>query len=165
MKRFISLLAVLFMTGVAAFAAEPQTTHKLALPDSLQQKQLGILGASLKVRDANSWIVTAKEGKSLGILVSSEIVGKRFEGYMGPTPVFILIEPQNKIKAIVAGYNEDTPEYFEMAADEIFPKWVGLDAKAGEKAKVDAVSGATYSSNALIINIINALEAYNASKK
>lgn len=162
MKRFFSLLAVLFMTGAAAFAAEPQTTHKLALPDSLQQVELGIYGSTFTVKDASSWKVTSKAGKALGILVSTEELGKKIQGFSGPTPVFVLIDPQNIVKKIAVGENYETPEYLEMAADGLFPKWYGLDVKKASSARVDAVSGASFSSNALILNVWKALETYMA---
>ena len=166
------LLTFCLLAGTGTFLSGHEKEEKtssepvsLTLPDSLQQVKLGITGSTFAVRDSISWTVTSKEGKTLGVLVSSESLGKKIEGYMGPVPVFILIGLDNKILKMTTGNNEDTPEYLEIAEEGLYSKWCGIDAKAAEKVKVDAVSGATYSSLGIIQNVWKALAAYNASKK
>ena len=73
------------------------------------------------------------------------------EGYMGPTPLDIRIK-KDTIRDIIALTNEETPAYFAKAS-KVLEKWIGLTPEEGLELEVDAVSGATFSSDALIANV------------
>lgn len=73
------------------------------------------------------------------------------EGYMGPTPLDIRIK-NDTIVDIIALNNDETPAYF-TAASKLLKKWIGLPPEKGLELEVDAVSGATFSSDALIANM------------
>ena len=70
---------------------------------------------------------------------------------MGPTPIEIRIK-KDTIISITPLANEETPGYFNDAV-AILKKWIGLTPAKGLQIEVDAVSGATFSSNALIENV------------
>ena len=56
--------------------------------------------------------------------------------------------------------NEESPRYLDKATSKIFPQYIGKTIKQALNLKVDAVSGATYTSNALLENIrLGLLEA------
>ena len=71
--------------------------------------------------------------------------------YIGPTPVEIRIKKDTIVK-VTALPNEETPAYFKLAV-KVLEKWIGLTPSQGLELKVDAVSGATFSSEALIDNM------------
>lgn len=73
------------------------------------------------------------------------------DGYMGPTPVEIRIR-KDTIIDITPLPNEETPAYFREAS-KLFRKWIGLTPAKALEVEVDAVSGATFSSDALIENV------------
>lgn len=73
------------------------------------------------------------------------------EGFNGPTPLDIRIK-NDTIRDIIALGNEESPEYFNEAS-KLLKKWIGLTPAKGLDLEVDAVSGATFSSEALIANV------------
>ena len=85
------------------------------------------------------------------ILINTTTLCDDVEGYMGPTPVEIRIN-KDTITSITPLSNKETPAYF-YEASKILKKWIGLTPKQGLELKVDAVSGATFSSDALIENV------------
>lgn len=78
-------------------------------------------------------------------------------GYAGPVPLDITIA-NGRIAAVEALPNAETPSFFEHAKS-LLPAWNGLTPEEALTTQVDAVSGATYSSNAIISNV-NAGVAY-----
>lgn len=84
-------------------------------------------------------------------------------GYQSPTPVKIYIEG-NKITKISPLRNKETPKYFQLAK-KILSKYEGKTVSKAAKMKVDGVTGATMSSEALMKNVKTGLEYYNKQKK
>ncbi|MDE5830133.1 MAG: FMN-binding protein [Duncaniella sp.] len=83
---------------------------------------------------------------------------KKNIGYAGPVPLDIYIE-NGKISEIKPLTNSETPSFYKRA-EVLFSRWEGLSPKDALKQKVDAVSGATYTSNAIINNVIDGLDFY-----
>lgn len=77
-------------------------------------------------------------------------------GFGGTVPLEIYVK-DNKVEKVVPLENTETPEFFEVASD-ILTKWNGLTLEDASKLKVDAVSGATYSSNAIKGNMERGLQ-------
>ena len=95
--------------------------------------------------------------------VNTMEMGADIIGFNGPTPVEISMV-KGVITRIEALPNQETPRFFQMVKDSLLTRLVG---KTVEEAKtlepdVDAVSGATYSSNAVIRNIRRGLESVSA---
>ncbi|MDE7414513.1 MAG: FMN-binding protein [Muribaculaceae bacterium] len=82
-------------------------------------------------------------------------------GYAGPVPLDIYIV-NGKITDIKALPNAETPSFFERASG-LFPLWIGKTVAEADTLKVDAVSGATYSSNAIIDNVKAGLAEYEGA--
>jgi NosR/NirI family nitrous oxide reductase transcriptional regulator len=81
---------------------------------------------------------------AMGILVRGKM------GYGGKVPLFIGMENE-KITKILLLANNETPEFIEyIREDELLGRWSGMNVNQVSKAKIDAVSGATESSNAII---------------
>lgn len=96
--------------------------------------------------------------KEINKTVSTESIGKGIIGFAGPTPVSVTIE-KNVITAVEALPNYETFEYFVLVKDELLPKYVGMTVEDALSTELDAVSGATYSSNAIKKNVRLALES------
>ena len=84
------------------------------------------------------------------------------EGYAGKVPLDIYIE-DGRIKNIVALPNDETPSFFQYAS-ELFAHWIGKTPEEVRSQEVDAVSGATYSSNAIIDNVNAGIDYYLSHK-
>ena len=85
------------------------------------------------------------------------------EGYAGTTPVKIYIKG-NKIEKIEVLKNQETPKYLAMVKKNLLNAWDGLTVKAAKAKKVDAVTGATFTSEALIENVNKGLDYYQNNK-
>lgn len=86
-------------------------------------------------------------------IINTAIPGKNISGYAGPVPLEIHIT-DGKIDSIHALPNSETPGFFSRLEKEGLTKaWNGLTLKEAANLKVDAVSGATYSSDAYISNV------------
>lgn len=79
-------------------------------------------------------------------------------GYVGPTPVEITII-DGIVKEVKALTNQETPAFFEMVVNSgLLDKWNGKTVEEAKGLHVDAVSGATITSKALIENVRRGLE-------
>lgn len=146
--------------GNAENATEQAST--LILPTEQQLADLGIKAnkAQLVPHDSASWMVQSSQGNALGTLIYSAPYAKDVKGFAGATPLYIYVDAKGTIKHIVAQDNAETPYFFNRAFENIAAKWIGLDAEKATNLHVDAVSGATFSSNAIIHNVQNAMTAY-----
>ena len=97
-------------------------------------------------------------------VINTTTLGKDVQGYLGTTPLKIYIE-KNKVVKIEALKNQETPKYFVKVKKALLEKWNGMKVKDAKKLKVDAVTGATYSSNAVIDNVKLGLDYYQSHKK
>lgn len=92
-------------------------------------------------------------------VVSTAEAGRDIVGYAGPTPVTILID-DGVITAVTAEANKETPEFFGAVENRLLPRWVGMTVDEALSADIDAVSGATISSYAVIKNVRLGLQIY-----
>ncbi len=84
---------------------------------------------------------------------------KNVWGYNGRTPVRITLV-DGKITEIVPLDNNEDPAYFNLVTESgIFAKLNGKTPEEALKVRLDAVSGATYSSEGIIRNIRAGLKA------
>ena len=100
------------------------------------------------------------ENKVKGIIFTGELA-KKVYGYGGRTPLNIHIE-NGVISHIEALDNHESPQYFNRATTKIFPQFIGKSVSEAAEMQVDAVTGATYSSEAIIENIRLGLEEAKA---
>jgi len=85
-------------------------------------------------------------------------------GYNGTTPLKIYIK-DDKIQKIEALPNDETPGFFARVQENLLNKWNGMTVKQAATAEVDAVSGATFSSNAVKANVKAGVNYYQKHKK
>ena len=95
-------------------------------------------------------------------IVNTKTLTKTIRGYKYTTPVEIHIKG-NKITKVVALPTKETPEYFDQAKT-LLKKYAGKDIQKAKNLKVDAVTGATMSSEALIKNVQEGLKYYEEHK-
>ena len=83
-------------------------------------------------------------------------LGKDIIGYGGTVPLEITLE-DGKIKSIKALANSETPRFFK-AASALLSEWDGRTVEEALKIQVNGVSGATFSSKAIIENVQRGLQ-------
>ncbi len=121
-----------------------------------------ILGLALCFQSAGlkDEVITKEDGM---YIIDTTTLGKNIEGYNGPTPLKIYIK-KNKVVKIEALKNQETPKYYARVKKAIFDKWNNLKVSEAQKLKVDGVTGATYTSEAVIKNVQLGLDYYKKNK-
>ena len=100
-------------------------------------------------------------------VVNTTELGKGVDGYVGPTPLKVYIR-KNKVEKIEFLPNQETPKYFHKVKQDVLTKWNGKKVKnvlRDMKVETDGVTGATYSSNAVLENVKRGLQYYLKHKK
>ena len=82
------------------------------------------------------------------IVVNTTSIASDIKGYAGSIPMEIRII-DGKISAITLLDNNETPSFVGRASEAVLPAWTGMALDDVEAATVDAVSGATMSSDAI----------------
>ena len=160
MKYFITLILMLtialnIQSGNNRSASTTKSNlHKVYL------KALGFGGQKFTKKSTGVWKLNN------GITIySTDAYGSRIRGYAGPTPVFIAVNEKGKIVSIAAAQNIETEEYFSYVLESpLLKKWNGKTLKEAATFKPDAVTGATYSSTA-VIRTVNATAKSLSEKK
>lgn len=83
--------------------------------------------------------------------INTAYLARDVKGYGGKTPLYIYVK-EGRILRIEAQKNNETPEFFAEAAT-LLKAWNGKTLEEAVAQKVDAVSGATLSSNGIIGNV------------
>ena len=95
-------------------------------------------------------------------IVNTTSITKKIHGYAGATPLNIYIT-NNKITRIETLPNQESPQFFERART-LLDKFVGKNIAEVPSMQVDAVSGATYSSQALIKTVKGGVKYFQTNK-
>ena len=84
-------------------------------------------------------------------VVNTKALAKDVQGYGGPVPLKIHIK-DGRVAAVEAEPNAESPDFFNRAK-ELLNHWQGKSVDEALAEEVDAVSGATFSSKAIIANM------------
>ncbi len=86
-------------------------------------------------------------------IINTTDIGKDISGYGGPVPLEIYVT-EDRIDSIVALANSESPKFFgRLESSGLTRAWNGKTLKEAQTMDIDAVTGATYSSNAFIANV------------
>ena len=96
-------------------------------------------------------------------IINTTELGKDIEGYNGPTPMKVYIS-KNKVEKIEFLKSMESPKYYAKVKKTLQDKWNGLKVKDAKTQKVDIVTGATFSSEAVIKNVQLAIDYYDTNK-
>ncbi len=143
-KQLCSLLTVLLILASLAIVKHGQWmehTIEAAPTDS-----------TANTSTADSTLHTLPNGTAV---INTQAIGSSITGFAGKVPLEITIK-EGKINQVKALPNEETKDFFDMAST-LLNKWNGKTIDQALAMQVDAVSGATYSSKAIIGNMREAL--------
>lgn len=97
--------------------------------------------------------------------INTTKVGAGIIGYNGPTPLEISVY-EGVITKIKALPNVESPRYLKLVLDSgLLQQFVGKTVQEAREMQVDAVSGATFTSEAMLENIRLGLSADEQSSK
>ena len=116
-----------------------------------------IFGYDLREGQAPSAVVETNNDTLLvqpdgSIVVSTRLLAKDVQGYGGPVPLRIHINKGGVVDSIEAEPNAETPDFFNHAST-LLGQWQGKTVDEAMAEEVDAVTGATFSSRAIIANM------------
>ena len=109
---------------------------------------------------ANDDTMTKENGV---FVINTTNLAKDVEGYNGSTPLKIYIK-KDKVERIEFLKSMETPKYYAKVKKALMDKWNGLKVKDAKMQQVDIVTGATYSSEAVIKNVQAGLDYYQKNK-
>lgn len=143
LQQIMILITCLFIMAVAAI-----------------QRDGKVLGHDFASKDNNTVATAATDTmRTLSdgtIVVNTTSLGKDISGYGGPVPLEIYIR-DGKVSQVKALKNSETPDFFNQAK-ALLTRWNGKSIDEASKMKVDAVSGATFSSRGIIGNMQRGLQ-------
>lgn len=115
-----------------------------------------LLTASFVTAPAQDVMRKEKDGT---YVVNTTTLAQDVEGYNGPTPVEVYIK-KNKIVKVEPLKTMDGPKYVAKVKKDMLPHYEGMNVKKGTVEDVDAVTGATFTSQAMQENVRRAVEYY-----
>lgn len=104
--------------------------------------------ADTTASDSINPMTTLSDGTTI---INTTTLGKDILGYVGTVPLEIHLK-DGKVSQVKALKNNETPEFFDEAK-KLLTWWDGKTPEQALAHRPDAVSGATFSSNAIIGNV------------
>lgn len=122
--------------------------------------------AKTKAIDTAFYEVKDTKGSKLGTVLYSSPYSDNVKGFNGPTPLLIALDADGRIKDVVLLENEETPRFAQTVVEGgLYEAWNGLTVEEALAKEVDAVSGATYTSNGVKKSLNARLQAYQRQLK
>jgi len=109
----------------------------------------------------NTVIVKNNAGKKVAELLFTMPYCENIKGFGGKIPMIIVLDTERKIEQLVLLSNNETPDWIGSLEDAGFMKtWNGLTPNEAAVKQVDAVSGATFSSTAILESVKRRCSVY-----
>lgn len=145
-NKLLSLFLALLMMTAAAI-----TVNKSLFGHEVKNTQT----ADIRTVENNDSVISVSDGVT--VIHTSALPGM-INGYAGPVNLDICLT-DGKISEIKPLPNTETPSFFNRAST-LLSAWDGKTPAEALDMKVDAISGATYSSQAIISNVNTGLAYY-----
>ena len=117
--------------------------------------------AEVQTIDTSYYQVKDAQGEVIGTLLYSMPFAETVKGYNGSTPLAIALDAEGRIKQVVLLPNHETPRFVERVKEGgLYQAWDGLTVEEALAEPVDAISGATYTSNGVKGTLTARLKAY-----
>lgn len=134
--------------------------EQAALPSEERSEKLNIDDVS-KLKSISPYSWSLSDGR---ILYSTELLGEDIIGYAGNTPLFVMTKDSHIIQ-VICGPNSESPGFFRKVRRRgLFDQWNGKSFGEATDLHVDGVSGATFTSQAVIDNMQVLISIMNNDK-
>ena len=168
LTTLLSLVAVVLMLSAAAIVRDGKLFgFDLRDGRATEHGRHGVQASPAALTANNDTLTVMPDG---AIVVNTRLLAKDVQGYGGQVPLRIHIDKGGVVDSIEAEPNAESPDFFNHASS-LFGKWQGKTVDEAVAEEVDAVTGATFSSRAIIANVQRGLayakrhaELYNASE-
>lgn len=168
MKRKIKLLlAALIMAGMV-FLFGQQKGQQPEIIDgevlfSMEDVNTLFPGTENLVRiQDNLYLVKTAQNERLGFIAYGPPEDAEITGYLGKVPFLIGMDVDYRIKGVHMLPSRETPGYAARVSGRLKNAWTGLGPEEGYRQQVDAVTGATATSLALIDGVRQTLGEISA---
>jgi Na+-translocating ferredoxin:NAD+ oxidoreductase RnfG subunit len=144
-----------------------EKTLKAEPPSEKLLRENGFDSCELRQVKNGFWTIHRPDGSLAGRAIATLPFSRNVYGYCGRIPMLIFLDANNAIRDIVVLENDETPEFLRNVQSKGLPgSWVGKSAADALSSQVDAVTGATATSDAIVASVKNALaEVDSASAK
>ncbi|RJP61035.1 MAG: 4Fe-4S binding protein [Candidatus Auribacter fodinae] len=145
----------------------PADNNKPGIPDDTTLKNIRQLFPDASSFEADTTAEKAAEvyghnGQRLGFFLSTTPYADDINGYAGTVPLLIGLDNNYTITSVVILPNSETPDVLKYITKKgLFNSWNSLTTQQALQHKVDTISGATITTNAIIQSIIKRLELLN----
>lgn len=149
MKQLFVFPAIMLLF-LSLGAASPAEDSAMPFLDGVKQRFPGF--KELEKTAPFTYSIRGENGRLLGRLLQ-ETAGDadRKTGYAGTIPVALCLGTDGRITGVLSGPNQETPRYIRMLEKKkFFERWNGMTLEEAAERQVDAVTRATYSSDAII---------------
>ena len=137
LQQIILLFACILVLAVAAVQRDGKLLGNHVLSKDKQETKNKI--DTLRTLDDGS------------VVLNTTFLAKDVKGFAGAVPLEIYLK-KGKVEQVKALHNSETPEFMQEAR-ELLGRWNGKTTEQALAMKVDGVTGATYTSNAIIGNM------------
>ena len=163
MKTFKMTLNALMIAGFMALCSCGPKLPELPVADI---KPYFDDAAKTKAIDTAFYEVKDAKGNMLGTVLFSSPYSDDIKGFNGPTPLLIALDAEGRIKNVVLMENQETPRFAQRVVEGgLYEAWNGLTVNEALNKDVDAISGATYTSNGVKNSLVARLKAYEKQMK
>jgi len=157
----IALIAFTILPFTSCSQYKP-TEKDLPIETLTELKAAFPKAAYVELTDTATYAVKNASGKIIGSVLLSSPLNDDIKGFNGPMPLQIALDLDGKIIEVRLLDNHETPNFLKRVTDAGFiNSWNGLTVEEALQKEVDAVSGATYSSNGIQKTLKARLEAMN----
>lgn len=153
---YLILIAIIFVIVniiVNRFKEKKETKCEFCLTVDDIKSQFPKAG-DLALKDTSLYYVYDNQGQEIGKILNTSPYSDGIIGYGGTIPLMIFLDKENKIISVVACENRETPNFLnDIIKKRFLELWNGLTPEQVIDKQVDAISGATLSSKAIIQSV------------
>ena len=149
-KIFVALLFSGILSG-CDFSSKPPKNAELLIQET---QKVFLHAKKFDFYESGRILVKDDNGVALGRILYTDPLSAGAKGFRGPVPVMVFLDPENEIVAVTLLPNEEDEPYLNRIADAgFFDCWKGISLNQADSLKINAVTGATFSSNAIIQSV------------
>lgn len=166
MNTFSKTIGSLIIAGVLGLAGCDQKPMFFPTLPVSEIQEYFTEAAETQAIDTAFYEVKDADGNLLGTVLFSSPFADNVKGYNGTTPLLIALDAEGRIMNVMMQTNHETPRFAQRVADGgLYDSWNGLTVEEALGKHVDAISGATYTSNGVKKSLIARLKAYERQLK